>query len=65
VWAALTDAVGALVGLFHSGPFAWNGLISFYVAGAGFFGWYVAVFIALRRATGADRFMDHAQALAR
>lgn len=34
---------------FHTGPFAYNGFIAFYVAATAFFAWYVVVFVVLRR----------------
>lgn len=32
IWAALLTQAGALTVFFHTGPFAWNGLLSFWLA---------------------------------
>ncbi|HYF27535.1 MAG TPA: hypothetical protein VD931_17470 [Baekduia sp.] len=49
LWMAFTSLTGSLVPFFTDGPFAWNGLIGFYVAATVFLGWYVAMFTVLRR----------------
>ncbi|WP_372787836.1 hypothetical protein [Paraconexibacter sp.] len=50
-WMAFTSLTGSLVPFFTDGPFAWNGLIGFYVAATVFLGWYLAVFTVLLRTT--------------
>lgn len=50
LWYAFASLTGCLTGFFRTGPFAWNGLLAFYVAAVVFFLWYVVVFVALRRA---------------
>lgn len=42
-WAALLIAPGSLVIFFKTGPFAFNGLVAFYVAFAAFGGWVVVM----------------------
>ncbi|HZC08701.1 MAG TPA: hypothetical protein VE485_01470 [Mycobacterium sp.] len=49
-WYCFAALAGALVGFFDVGPFAWNGLVAFYVGGFAYFTWYVTSFVALRRA---------------
>lgn len=49
-WAALLYLPGAMVTYFKSGPFAWNGLIAFWVGAAAFGAWYVVMFFMLRKA---------------
>jgi hypothetical protein len=41
LWAALIFMPGALVPFFLSGPFAWNGLISYWLVAVVFFAWIV------------------------
>lgn len=50
IWAALLYLPGALLTFFKSGPFAWNGLIAFWVGAAAFGSWYVVMFFMLRKA---------------
>ena len=54
-WMAFTSLTGSLVPFFMDGPFAWDGLIAFYLAAGVFLGWYAAVFVAIRRAIAAPR----------
>lgn len=61
-WYSLFMAFGSLMGslipFFTSGPFAWNGFISFWVAAAVFFAWFVIILIQFikiyRRARASD-----------
>ncbi len=39
IWSAILFVPGALVPFFFSGPFAWNGLIAFWLVATIFFGW--------------------------
>jgi hypothetical protein len=41
---------GSLIALFKSGPFAWNGLLSFWVAAFAFGIWVLVCVWAMRRA---------------
>jgi hypothetical protein len=50
LWCGVLQAPGSLVGLFKTGPFAWNGAISFYMALAGFGGWMLVSSWAMLRA---------------
>jgi hypothetical protein len=50
IWAAIAATPGCLVTLFKSGPFAWNGAISFWVAASAFSFWMFVNFWAMRRA---------------
>lgn len=50
IWTGLAIAPGLLIPYFHAGPFAWNGLISFWLGVVAFGGWFVIMFFALRRA---------------
>jgi hypothetical protein len=49
-WVALLYFPGALVGFFKTGPFAWNGLLAFWLAGGAFGLWYIVMFFMLRKA---------------
>lgn len=50
-WYSLCMAFGSLTGslipFFTSGPFTWNGFISFWIAGAIFFAWYIIMVVQL------------------
>ena len=50
VWLAISFLPGALIPFFKSGPFAWNGIIGFWVAALAFFGWVVIMWWATLRA---------------
>ncbi len=39
IWITLTTFVGAFLPYFYSGPFAWNGILGFWMAAVMFFGW--------------------------
>ena len=45
-WFAFGFMVGALLPFFQTGPFAWNGLIGFWVAALCFFGWIIVMWWA-------------------
>lgn len=50
VWAGLLYTPGALIFFFKSGPFAWNGILAFYIAAAAFFLWIITLVGLLLRA---------------
>jgi hypothetical protein len=50
LWIAVLFLPGALVPFFKHGPFAWNGLISFWLVATVFFGWIYLLWWATRRA---------------
>jgi hypothetical protein len=58
-WYSLCMAFGSLTGslipFFTSGPFTWNGFISFWIAGAIFFAWYIVMLTQLYLAYRRDR----------
>ena len=41
IWITLTTFVGAFLPYFYSGPFAWNGVLGFWLAATMFFGWLI------------------------
>jgi len=52
-WYSLCMAFGSLTGslipFFTFGPFTWNGFISFWIAGAIFFAWYIILLVQLAK----------------
>lgn len=52
VWLVIGLLPGQLIFFFKDGPFAWNGLISFYLAFVIFGLWFPIAFYVLRRAVG-------------
>ena len=48
-WVAVLFLPGGLLTFFKTGPFAWNGLFAFWVPFLVFFGWYVLMFLFLRK----------------
>lgn len=49
-WVALGFLPGGLLPFFKSGPFAWNGIFVFWLAGSVFFAWFVVMTAMLLRA---------------
>ena len=49
-WIAVLFLPGSLLAFFYSGPFAWNGLFPFWVAGGVFGTWYIAMLVMLLKA---------------
>lgn len=39
MWVALSLAPGLYMAFFHDGPFAWHGILGFWLIALGFFGW--------------------------
>ncbi len=50
LWVAILFIPGALITFFKTGPFAWNGLLAFWMPLTVFFGWYLVMFFALLKA---------------
>lgn len=47
IWVAVLFIPGALITYFKTGPFAWNGILAFWLPLAVFMGWYLVMFFAL------------------
>lgn len=52
VYMALGFMPVCLIYFFKTGPFAWNGLVSFWIPFSLFWLWFVVMFVVLRRAIG-------------
>jgi hypothetical protein len=50
LWAAVLFLPGALLPFFKHGPFAWNGLIGFWLVATAFFAWYILMWWSTVRA---------------
>jgi hypothetical protein len=50
IWTAVLTVPGSLITLFKGGPFAWNGVLAFWVAACAFGVWVMVCFWAMRRA---------------
>ncbi len=50
IWVAILFLPGGLITFFKSGPFAWNGLLAFWLPLTVFFLWYIVMFFALVKA---------------
>ncbi len=51
IWSALAVAFGSLVVFTHSGPFAWNGVLAWYLLCVAFFTWMVSMTWLMLRAS--------------
>ena len=47
IWVALAFIPGGLLPFFKSGPFAWNGILVFWLGGAVFIIWFISMIVAL------------------
>ena len=47
IWVAILFVPGGLITFFKTGPFAWNGLLAFWVPLVIFFVWFLVMFVAL------------------
>jgi hypothetical protein len=47
IWCALLLLPGSLIPFFKSGPFAWQGIFEFWLAGVVFFGWIAVMTVAM------------------
>lgn len=50
LWSGLLYLPGGLVFFFKTGPFAWNGILAFYIAATAFFAWIVTLVTLLLKA---------------
>jgi len=50
IWNLVTELVAAPVWIFKSGPYAWNGLLSFYLGTLLFIVWLVCLIVYLKKA---------------
>ncbi len=50
IWVSLAYIPGGLLPFFKSGPFAWNGILVFWLAGSVFIIWFVAMTVMLLKA---------------
>ncbi|GAA5149932.1 hypothetical protein GCM10023321_14560 [Pseudonocardia eucalypti] len=55
LWNAMLLAPGGLMAFFKVGPFAWNGIMAFYVPLLVFFVWLVAITVTMLRANTRQR----------
>ncbi|HTF54719.1 MAG TPA: hypothetical protein VK735_45370 [Pseudonocardia sp.] len=55
LWNTTLLVPGGLMAFFKVGPFAWNGVMAFYVPLFVFFGWLVAITVVMFRATANPR----------
>lgn len=49
-WVAFAVAPGGLIGLFKSGPLAWNGVLAYWIPFSQFFIWVVAMTVLMQKA---------------
>jgi len=54
IWVALLLFPAGVIGFFKTGPFAFNGVIAFYIPLAVFFGWIIAMTVMLLRGINED-----------
>ncbi len=54
LWAGLLMAPASLMGLFKAGPFAYNGLLAFWLVAIDFFLWMVVMSVVMFRVVAAD-----------
>ena len=50
IWVSLAFIPGGLLPFFKSGPFAWNGILVFWLAGTVFLIWFIAMTVMLLKA---------------
>jgi hypothetical protein len=54
LWCALLFVPGGICLIAQRGPFAWNGILAFWIPATVFGGWFFVMYFALRRAIEAD-----------
>lgn len=54
LWLGVLSAPGCVIGLFKAGPFAWNGVLAFWIPAGAFGAWIVIIFWAMNRAISRD-----------
>ena len=54
IWAAVLFIPGGMITFFKHGPFAWDGLLAFWMPLSVFGAWFLAMFVALRSAIRQD-----------
>jgi hypothetical protein len=64
VWVAIGFLPTALIYFFKSGPFAWNGLLAFWLALTIFCGWFLTMFVYVVRAIRNQAAAERAPAMA-
>lgn len=52
IWVGVLAIPGALLTFFKTGPFAWNGLLAFWMPVSVFFAWYFVMFFVLLKVIG-------------
>lgn len=55
LWGALTFVPGALLPFFKTGPFAWNGMLSFWVPGSIFGIWFIVMQVMVLKAINKEK----------
>ncbi len=65
IWVGLLFIPGGLIYFFKDGPFAWNGLIAFWIPASVFGLWYIASFVVFRKVIAEQPEEDSAEAVAR
>ena len=50
LWLAIIFAPGAIIAFFKTGPFAWTGLLTFWLPAGAFFTWFIVMWFLLRKA---------------
>jgi hypothetical protein len=55
IWVAIGFGPGQLLFLFKSGPFAWDGLFPFWLAGSLFFTWFIVVGSLIVKASAREK----------
>lgn len=61
VWVVLAFVPAALIYFFKDGPFAWNGVFTFWLPLTVFSVWFLVMFVALRRAIQAQALEEQEQ----